>query len=401
MKKRRFGRVRRLPSGRYQARYPGPDGIDRAAPETFATKTDAEVWLTMKEAEIRRDDWLDPDAGKIESGDYADTWINDHVLKPRTEELYRGLLRNHLKPTFGSVGLGDIKEGQVRRWRKERLTAGPKQVRPFGPVTVAKAYRLLHAIMTTAVEDGRIRRNPCHIKGAGQEHSEERPVIPVATLVDLLESVPDRYRALLLLATFANLRFGELAALRRQQVDLKACEVRVTASLSEMDDGRLIDGDPKSRAGTRTVSFPADIVPELADHLARFAAHGPNGLVFIGPKGGRLRRSNFRETWERAREAIGMPELHFHDLRHTGNTMAASQGASLKELMERMGHSSPRAALIYLHATRERDQKIAAGMGKEFAAAKKSKATGQSTGTTGTAPKRSGTQRARGPQRVS
>jgi len=61
-----------------------------------------------------------------------------------------------------------------------------------------------------------------------------------------------------------------------------------------------------------------------------------------------------------------MPELHFHDLRHTGNTMAAAQGASLRELMERMGHSSPRAALIYLHATRERDQKIAAGMGRLY-----------------------------------
>jgi integrase len=133
-----------------------------------------------------------------------------------------------------------------------------------------------------------------------------------------------------------------------------------------------------------------------SDHLARFAAPGPNGLVSIGPKGGRLRRSNVRETWERAREAVGMPELHFHDLRHTGNTMAAAQGASLRELMERMGHSSPRAALIYLHATRERDQKIAAGMGKAFAAAKESKAT--STGTKGTAPNGSGTQRARGPE---
>jgi integrase len=134
-------------------------------------------------------------------------------------------------------------------------------------------------------------------------------VIPVATLVELLDTVPERHRALLLLATFANLRFGELAALRRGQVDLDACEVRVTASLSEMDDGRLIVGDPKSHAGTRTVSFPADIVPELADHLERFADPKPKGLVFIGPKDGRLRRSNFRETWERARDAIGMPEL--------------------------------------------------------------------------------------------
>ena len=111
-------------------------------------------------------------------------------------------------------------------------------------------------------------------------------------------------------------------------------------------------------------AFPKDIVPELRDHMERFADPNPRGLVFIGPKGGRLRRSNFRKFWHRARGAVGLPELHFHDLRHTGNTMAAAQGATLRELMERMGHSSPRAALIYLHATRERDERIAAGMGK-------------------------------------
>ena len=126
----RLGAVRRLPSGRYQARYPGPDGVDRPAPQTFTGRTDANVWLTMKEAEIRRADWIDPDAGKILFGDYADSWIGDHLLKPRTEELYRGLLKNHLKPTFGSVDLGKIHEGAVRRWRKERLSAGPRQAHP-------------------------------------------------------------------------------------------------------------------------------------------------------------------------------------------------------------------------------------------------------------------------------
>jgi Phage integrase, N-terminal SAM-like domain len=180
-KKRRFGRVRQLPSGRYQARYPGPDGIDRAAPETFAAKKEAEIWLTLKEAEIRRGDWMDPDAGRIPFGECAQTWISDHVLKPRTEELYRDLLKNHLSPAFGNVDLRDVRESGIRRWRKERLAAGPRQDRPFGPVTVAKAYRLLHTVLNTAADDRLIRRNPCRIKGAGQEDSPERAVIPLTT----------------------------------------------------------------------------------------------------------------------------------------------------------------------------------------------------------------------------
>jgi integrase len=391
MGKRRFGRVRKLPSGQYQARYPGPDGIDRPAPQTFKTKGDAEIWLTLKEAEIRRGEWLDPDAGKLPFGRYAASWIDDHVFKPRTVELYRGLLKNHLAPAFGNVNVADIRESDVRRWRKERLDAGPRQSRPFGPVTVAKAYRLLHAIMSTVADDGVIRRNPCRIKGAGQEYSPERPVVPPDTLIRLLDQVPPRYRALLLLATFASLRFGELAGLRRRAVDLDACTVRIDTATAELANGKLVDDDPKSRAGVRTVAFPREIVPEVRWHVERFAEPGDDGLVFVGPDGGRLRRPNFRRFWTRARDAVGVPELHFHDLRHTGNTMAAGQGASLRELMERMGHSSTRAALIYLHATHERDEAIAAGMGKVLKDARKM---GRQAGG-------SGTQRARRRKRAS
>jgi integrase len=391
MGKRRFGRVRTLPSGRYQARYQGPDGVDYPAPETFTSKKDAEVWLTLKEAEIRRGDWLSPDAGKVPFNQYATSWINDQVLKPRTEELYRGLLKNHLAPTFGNTDVGDIREGDVRRWRKERLDAGPRQKRPFGPVTVAKAYRLMHTVLNTAVDDGLIRRNPCRIKGAGQEDSPERSVIGLDTLVRLLDEVRPRDRALLLLATFANLRFGELAGLRRAELDLTDCVVSVVTSTAETDGGKLIDQGPKSRAGRRGVSFPKEIVPELRWHLERFAEDSDDGLVFVGPEGGRLRRSNFRRIWTKARNSVGLPDLHFHDLRHTGNTMAAGQGASLRELMERMGHSSTRAALIYLHATRERDQEIAAGMGKLLTQARKQAKRGGG----------SGTQRARGRQQAS
>jgi integrase len=167
-----------------------------------------------------------------------------------------------------------------------------------------------------------------------------------------------------LLATFASLRFGELAGLRRGQLDLDGCTVRIAISTAETDDGRLIDDDPKSQAGRHRVAFAREIAPELRWHLECFAQPGQDGLVFIGPKGGRLRRSNFRRIWTKAGNEVGLPDLHFHDLRHTGNTMAAGQGASLRELMERMGHTSSRAALIYQHATRERDDAIAAGMGK-------------------------------------
>jgi integrase len=190
---------------------------------------------------------------------------------------------------------------------------------------------------------------------------------------------------MLLLAMFASLRFGELAALRRTDLDLDDCVVRVVRNTAQMNDGRLIEQEPKSRAGRRTVAFPREIVGELRWHLECFAEPDREGLVFVGPKGGRLRRSNFRDLWLVVLKDAGIDELHLHDLRHTGNTMAAATGASLRELMERMGHSSSRAAMIYQHASRDRDQAIAAAMGTALSAAKK-----------GARRSRSGTQRARG-----
>src|SRR5271165_1853317 len=170
-RRRRFGTIRRLPSGRWQARYLGPDGVVRTADDTFATKTDAEQWLTRKEAEILEDDWIDPDAGEIPVPDYAATWIEERPgLRPKTVVNYRSLLRCHIAPHLATVTVGELTLAGVRRWRKKLLDSGT------GPVATAKAYRFLRAVMNTAVDDGLIKRNPCRIKGAGSEDSPERPV---------------------------------------------------------------------------------------------------------------------------------------------------------------------------------------------------------------------------------
>jgi integrase len=367
---RHFGSIRKRASGRYQARYTGPDGKTYNAPQTFERKSDAARWLSARETEITRAEWINPNAGEIEFSTYADQWMKDRILKTRTRELYAGLLRNHLLPTFGSMPLNRITLASIRRWRKERLDAGPLAPRPFGPVTVAKAYRLLHSIMETASDDELIRRNPCRIDGAGQEDSEERDVIPLPVVFDLAAKLPARYRALVLLATFAQLRFGELAGLTRDRLDLERCEVRITEALIQPDNGGLRVEAPKSRAGRRELSFPVELVPELRDHLNRYAEPGRRGLVFVGPKGGRLRRSNFNVIWAKARAKAGVPDAHFHDLRHTGGTLTATTGATTKELMARLGHSSTRAAMIYQHATSDRDKSIAMGLGKLFDAAK-------------------------------
>ncbi|TFE43135.1 site-specific integrase [Streptomyces sp. ICN441] len=351
-KKRSFGRVRKLPSGRYQVRYLGLDGVDRPAPHTFRTKREADDWLADKQSELRAGEWTDPDAAKVSFGAYAATWITERGISASTADLYRSLLRNHLGPTFDRVALGDITPAMVRAWRVARLDAGA------GASSVAKSYALMRAVLMTAVEDRLIRRNPCRVKGASVAPTPERPTATVQEVYALAGAIQPRYRALVLLAAFTGLRWGELIGLRRRDLDLDAGTVRVRRNVAELHNGKRLIKEPKSTAGRRTVAIPEVIVTDLATHLAIYAEPGPDGRVFIGAKKATPRRNHFGKLWRTACDQAGIKGLHFHDLRHTGNTLAAATGASTRELMTRMGHSSARAALIYQHATAERERLI-------------------------------------------
>ncbi|MFG2821825.1 tyrosine-type recombinase/integrase [Kitasatospora sp. NPDC048365] len=358
-KRRQFGRIRKLPSGRFQARYLGPDGLLRPAPETFETKADADDWLAEMQTAIRKKDWRDPDAGAVNFTEYAEAWITERGLMPTTEELYRRLLRLHLVPTFGEWDLDEITSPRIRTWRAALLATGK-------PTTTAKAYRLLKAVMATATDDELIRRNPCRIKGAGKESAAERGIATVEQVYELAELVGPRWRLMVLLGAFTTLRPEELAELRRPDFDLVAETVRIRLAAPELNTGRRALGETKTEAGKRIITIPAAVLPDVRMHLELFAERESDGLVFVGEKGAPFRRTSFGRIWRKARAKAGMPDFRFYDLRHTGNTMAAATGASLKELMARMGHASVRAALIYQHATSERDKKIADGMDAEI-----------------------------------
>ncbi|MEV6782200.1 tyrosine-type recombinase/integrase [Streptomyces sp. NPDC051098] len=356
--RRRFGAVRQLRSGRWQARYRDPGtGQLRSASRTYLTKTDAEVALTHIEADISRGQWDDPDKGAVPFVDYADAWLRDRKLADRSRERNEAVIRLYIKPTFGAATLTEVTTSRVRAWRGNLLAAG------VGEPTVVKAYQILRAMMSTAVDDELIRRNPCRVKGADRYDVPERPVLTVAEVYAVADAIAPRYRLLVLLAAFTTLRFGELASLRRRDIDVSGRVVLVQRAQAEMQDGKLFDKAPKSAAGVRPVAFPDEILIDVTEHLEHYAGAGRDGHVFLGPQGGRLRRSNFRDDWVRARTTAGITgDVHFHDLRHTGNTLVAA-GASTRELMTRMGHSTARAALIYQHMTADRDRAIADRLG--------------------------------------
>ncbi|WP_079166818.1 tyrosine-type recombinase/integrase [Streptomyces oceani] len=353
--RRTFGAIRKLPSGRYQARYPGSDGLLRPAPHPFETKRDAEVFLAQIQADQTRGDWIDPAAGDVPFDEYAARWIDERGLAATTEELYRRLLRLHLEPTFGPLCVNAISPARVRTWRAERLKA-------TGPTTVAKSYRLLKAIMETAVEDDLVRKNPCQIRGAGTEEADERPVATVAQVFALADAIGMRWRLMVLLGAFASMRPEELAEVRRNDIDLRTGSLWVRRAAPELNTGHRVIGDPKSRAGKREIHLPAFVHKDVQRHLDWFAqSEADGGLVFVGERGAALRGTTFGRKWRKARDKVGLPkEFRFYDLRHTGNTLAADTGAKLKDLMVRAGQSSERAQLIYQHSTTKHQRKLAA-----------------------------------------
>ncbi|MCM2391315.1 tyrosine-type recombinase/integrase [Streptomyces albipurpureus] len=356
MTMRRFGAVRQYRSGRWTASYLDPTGERRRAPETFETKTDAEIWLSQVEADMTRDTWRNPDAGAVNFAEYAKKWVVERNVAPLTEELYTRLLRLHLLPTFGAVDLDEITPPHVREWRAERLTT-------TGATTVAKSYRLLKAILETATDDELIRRNPCRIRGAGKEVSQSGQVATVDQVDALADAVGPRWRLMVYLGAYGPMRPEELAELRRKDVDLDAMTIRVRMAAPELATGRRALGETKSDAGKRLVALPAFLRTDLVRHLDWYAETGPSGLLFVGERGKPFRRSTFGRKWRKARAYVGLPDdFRFYDLRHTGHTLSTRSGATLKDTMVRAGQSSEKAALIYQHSDHERQKEVAGGL---------------------------------------
>ena len=182
----------------------------------------------------------------------------------------------------------------------------------------------------------------------------------MAQLETITAAMPERYRAMILLASWCALRFGELAELRRGDVNTRTGVIRVRRGVVRAS-GQTIVKSPKSQAGTRDVVIPPHIVPAMREHLFAHAEPGKDGLLFPAKSGGHLRPSTLYRVWYPAREAAGRPDLRFHDLRGTGAVMAAQTGATMPEVMARLGHNDGRCAPIPEHRrrTRRRDRAAA------------------------------------------
>ena len=348
--RRHFGTIRRRPSGRWQAMY-WHEG-KRYSSGTLAAKADAQAWLATSEVDLRRGAWVEPTAGKVSLTDYSTRWLSRRPeLAIRTHELYEDLLRLHILPSLGSIAIVDLSPSKIRGWNAHLATKYPS--------TASKSYRLLATIMRTAVDDGLLMKSPCKVKGAGVERAAERPMATIAEVEALTFAMPDRFQLVIQLATWCQLRRGEILGLRRSDIDLLHATLRIEQSRTFSRDGSSITKSPKTPAGRRNLTIPSNMIQALTTHLQEWTSTDKDALLFTLRPGTALSATCLQRAWSKARLSIGRPDLHLHDLRHTGLTLAAATGATTAELMHRAGHSSAGAALRYQHATRDRDRILA------------------------------------------
>lgn len=392
-KRRSFGSIERVASGRYRARV-HLDGAWVNAPTTFRTKAEAEIWLDSVRVDRVRGAWKAPRTTRITVDEYGTKWIQQrHGLKASTRREYESCWRNHVSPYFGAKRLDSLSPAMIRDWhgdlvarlredlrakdearvrRETKLARSSRSDRKprlpseastrDGSATAARAYRLLHSVYVTAVEDDLVSLNPCRIKGASSPKAAERPVLSIPEVLDLAVEVPDRYEALVHLLVWSGLRVGEAAALQRRDLDLTPGRATLTVRERAYPVKGVLDIDtPKSRAGLRTIAIPHLLAEQMERHLEQFTHAAPSSWVFTTATGGNIRMTYF-QMLRRALNRIGRPDVRPHDLRHTGMTLAAEAGASIAELKHRLGQSTTQAAEIYLHATVDHGRRIAERM---------------------------------------
>jgi integrase len=356
--RRGFGQLRKRESGRWAVNYSHQGRLWRA-PATFPSKDAATAWLVDERKLIDRGDWTPPadratkeTAKKHTLRDYAARWLEHRNVAPRTRETYHWHLEDNILPVLGETPLAEITPDDVREWfaglGTERETRN------------ARAYGVLTAVLNTAVDDGLIDRSPARIKGASSvKHRRSVVLLEPGELARLAEKMPDPLRLAVLLAGWCGLRRGELFALTRGDVAADCSTVRVDKGVVVVAR-RQVCGPTKTKESNRTVTAPTHVRAVLAEHLNRHVGRTRTALLFADPVTGSFyAEGRFRVPFNAAKAAIGKEGLRFHDLRHFGGVMAAVAGATTKEVMDRLGHTTSGAAMRYQHVAAGRADMLA------------------------------------------
>ncbi len=341
-------------NGKWRARYREHPGGPQRAPH-FDRKVDAERFLTNVQSRLLDGSYIDPSAGLQTLREYAAGWHASQVHRPTTVVQVDAHLRNHVLPHFGDRPVASIRPSEVQAWVKGRAEV-------LAPTTVEVVFRILAANLNAAVDDRLIARSPCH--GVRLPRQANRQVEPptVEQVEALIGAMPERYRALVVLAAGTGLRQGECFGLSVDRVDFLRRTIRVDRQLVLAGKGQPEFGPPKTEASIRTVPLPGVVGTALAAHLDGHPATS-EGLIFTNTVGRPIRRNRFGELWRTTVDETGLTGLRFHDLRHFYASLLIRHGESVKVVQARLGHASASETLdTYSHLWPDNEERTRAAV---------------------------------------
>jgi integrase len=367
-RRRNFGSVRRLPSGRWQVRY-WLEGLRYTAAQTFATKGEASAYLATVQTDSLRGTWVDPAAGKVTFAEYAEQWRASQVHRASTAAQVETYFRRHVYPRIGARQLASLRPSDIQTFVKN-LSAGGSGHRPLAPATVELVYTWVSTVFGSAVRDRVIAVSPC--QQVRRPAVDRQRVVPlsVKTVETLIAAMPERYRALIVLGAGTGVRISEALGLTNDRVNWLRRTLTIDRQLVDIVDGDPVFGPVKDKKNRpRTIPLPQTVVDALSSHVAEIGL-GPQGLIFTGPNGGPVRRTTFSDAWRAAAGPLGIPPGDgFHQLRHFYASVLIRAGESVKTVQERLGHTSAQMTLdVYSHLWPEDEDRTRAALDAVFTA---------------------------------
>ncbi|MDA8380389.1 MAG: site-specific integrase [Actinomycetota bacterium] len=365
MARRTFGSIRKLASGRWQARY---ENLGRSYARPFAAKADAAAWLSTVQADLLRGAWVDPSAGQVTVDELADEWLASNPTKrPTTRAADEQALRVHILPVLGVRRIGRVTPHDV-----QALVNG------WAPMaaarTVRRRYGVLRAVLAYALARDMLARSPCRGIKLPPVTSTRRHRLEPDDVHRLARATPETYRPLVWVGALLGLRWSECAGLRVGDIDLLRKTVTVVNTVTRDARGCPVTGPPKSRAGARTFAVPEALIPVVAEHLRRrgLTVADAEQLLFEAPEGGPLRYANWRRrVWLPAVAEAGCIGAGFHDLRRANASELVASGVDVRTAQIRLGHSDPRLTLaVYAQASSDADRAAADKLGERYGLAK-------------------------------
>jgi integrase len=332
-------RRRRDASGRkrdvvhYRIRYRDHLGVQHS--ETTTRLADAERRRSEIEHELATSTWHDRRRGEVLLCEWVADWLpTRHDLRATTRVRLEVTMNRQVLPRFGSTSLNDISNGDVRRWVVDLMETG------LSAATTRKAVFALRQTLEAAIADQRLVYNAAAAVPLPTERAKPPRYLSQAEVERLVEEVPPRDRALVLVGAYAGLRWGEAAGLRRRDIDPLRSRIRVTGTAVELRGKVSLDNEPKTTRSKRTVPMARAVMRRIEEHLNDHVDTSSDSLVFTAPAGGPLFRAWGRNVLQPAVRRAGLSGITFHGLRHSFVAIMVAAGCNVREVSEWAGHNS-------------------------------------------------------------